>query len=72
MDKSLKRMLAYLGIGLLLLLILTVINQVYQISVTASTIHPAFGQIVTILLSAVFLVLFLVPLFGFLRLRNLS
>lgn len=70
MDKSLKRMLAYLGIGLLLLLILTVINQVYQISVTASTIHPAFGQIVTILLSAVFLVLFLVPLFGFLRLRK--
>lgn len=70
MDKSLKRMLAYLGIGLLLLLVLTVINQVYQISVTASTIHPAFGQIVTILLTAVFLVLFLVPLFGFLRLRK--
>ncbi|HBH12965.1 MAG: hypothetical protein XD91_0074 [Clostridiales bacterium 38_11] len=70
MDKALKKTLAWTGIGLLLLLILIVVNQINQIFIAASTIHPAFGRLVTILLSMFFAVIFLVPLFGFLKLRK--
>jgi hypothetical protein len=70
MDKALKRTLAWTGIGLLILLLLIVVNQISQIFMAASTIHPAFGKLVTILLSMFFAVIFLVPLFGFLQLRK--
>ncbi|HAE43914.1 MAG TPA: hypothetical protein DCG34_13525, partial [Clostridiales bacterium] len=70
MDKTLKRTLAWTGIGLLILLLLIVVNQITQVSMAASTIHPAFGRLVTILLAMFFTVIFLVPLFGFLKLRK--
>lgn len=44
MEKTLKRTLLWFGAGLLLLLVVTVINQVYQISVTSSAIRlPRFS-----------------------------
>ena len=70
MEKTLKRTLLWFGAGLLLLLVVTVINQVYQISVTSSAIHPTFGRVVTIIVSLAFLVVFLVPIFGFVKLRK--
>jgi hypothetical protein len=70
MDKTIKRTLAWTGIAFLLLLALIVINQLTQISMTANTINPTFGKIVTIALTIIFSVVFLVPIAGFLQLKK--
>jgi hypothetical protein len=70
MDKTIKRTLVWTGSGLLLLLILIIINQLNQISIAASVIHPFFGRIVTVFLAILFGVLFLVPAIGFMNLRR--
>jgi hypothetical protein len=70
MDKTLKRTLVWTGIGLLLLLILIVVNQISQIFLAANAVHPAFGKVVAVSLSLLFAAVFAIPAIGFLSLRK--
>ncbi len=70
MDKSFKRLFSWVGLGLVLLIFLVIVNQIYQIFITTSAIHPDFGRAVTILITVAFLVLMGIPLLGFMKLRK--
>jgi len=69
-DRSIKKTIAWLFAGFLLLLLLIIVNQITQISIASTVLHPTFGRIVTISLSAVFAVIFLAPVVGFMKLRK--
>lgn len=70
MDKTLKRTILLLSGGFVLLLLLFVINQLIQISIITSAIHPVLGKTVTILLSLLFVALFVLPFIGFFNLKK--
>lgn len=70
MEKTIKRTLFFGALGLWLLVLLIVINQISQLALVTSAIHPGFSRVVTLLLSLFFLMLFLWPVLGFWRLRK--
>jgi len=70
MEQGIKKTMIWIVVGAVLLLLLIIINQLLQIGAAASAIHPTLGIIVTACLAMVFLVAFLVPVIGFLKLRK--
>jgi hypothetical protein len=70
MTKGVKQTLALIGGGILLLLLIIVFNQLHQIFLTTSAINPTLGQVVTVLLGLIFAVIFLIPVFGYIKLRK--
>ncbi len=70
MDKTLKRTLVWGSSGLLLLLLLIVFNQLHQVFLTTSAIHPLLGQVVTGILIILFAIVFVIPIYGFMMLKK--
>jgi len=70
MENKLKKILLWLGLGLVVLLGLVVVNQLVQIHGVVSAVHPTLGRVVTIILTVLFTVLFSLPVFGYLGLRK--
>ena len=50
MEKSIKQVLLVVGGGLVLLLVVTAVNQVTLISQSAALLHPVFGLVVAVFL----------------------
>lgn len=67
-KRALKNIIIFLSIGILVLFMIFVINQITQIFVITSNIHPLLGRGVLIVLTAFFGIAIIVPILGFLRL----
>ncbi len=73
MKRSLKRIIVFISLLVLLLFVLFVINQTVQVVGFASRVSPAFGTIVLWVLLAVYATFVAVPLVVYLRLpRSLT
>jgi len=70
MTKGIKQTFALIGGGILLLLFIIIFNQLHQIFITTSAINPTLGQIITLILALIFAVIFLIPVFGYIKLRK--
>ncbi len=70
MEKSVKKVILTISAGLLLLLALIIINQLYQIFMITSALNPILGKIVTTLLGVIFTVMLFLPIIGFARLQK--
>jgi hypothetical protein len=70
MEKSIKQVLLVVAGGLVLLLVVIAVNQVTLISQSAALLHPVFGLVVAVLLTALLSVAFLAPVVGFFRMKK--
>ena len=71
LSRTLTSVLMKVGIGLLVLLLLIVFNQVIQIVNFMSRIHPVLGSITLFILVVILASLFLLPLISFLRYKKM-
>ncbi len=70
MTKGIKNTIALVGGGIILLLFIIVFNQLHQIFITTSAVNPTLGQVITIILGIIFASVFLIPIFGYIKLRK--
>lgn len=71
LSRAFTSVLMKVGIGLLILLVLIVFNQVIQIVNFMSRIHPVLGSITLVVLVVILASLFLLPLISFLRYKKM-
>lgn len=70
MYKTLKKILLFTSFSFFSFIILIAINQLHQLYIITSNIHPSFAKILIAILSIIFLLIFLIPIIGFFSLKE--